>query len=370
MIYQQTMRKPFKVIPVALFIFLSGLYSCSEKNPDREEKQGYILPDSLLKTIEIDTVGSSKVFNSLTLTGKVDFNEDRVLKIYPAISGQVSDIRVMPGDYVKKGQTLALLKSVEMAGFSNDYTLAKSNLSLAKKSLDAASDMYKSGLASQRDELAARESFNQALSALQKAQRVLDLNGGSMNGVYVVKAPIEGFIVEKQINNNMMIRPDNATGLFTISDLKDVWVMANVYESNIANVKSGDSVQVTTLSYPGKIFRGKVDKILNVLDPTNKVMKLRIVLPNTGYLLKPEMFASVTVKNTEDKMMTSIPSGALIFDHSQYYVLIYKSPSDITIRPVQVMSTVGDRSFISAGLSQGEKLIGTQALLIYQELNS
>ncbi|HEY4156135.1 MAG TPA: efflux RND transporter periplasmic adaptor subunit, partial [Puia sp.] len=138
----------------------------------------------------------------------------------------------------------------------------------------------------------------------------------------------------------------------------------------ITSVKSGDSVQVTTLSYPGKIFRGKIDKILNVLDPTNKVMKLRIVLPNPGYLLKPEMFASVLVRNTENKKMISIPSRALIFDHSQYYVLIYKSPSDITIRPVQVMNTVGDQSFISGGLTQGEKLIGTQALLIYQELNS
>ena len=370
MIYQKNMRNSSKISSFILLLFITGFCSCAEKQADKDEKQGYMLPDSLLKTIEIDTVGSSRVLNSLTLTGKVDFNEDQVIKIDPVISGQVSDIRVMLGDYVKKGQTLAVLKSVEMAGFSNDYTLAKSNLGLAKKSLDAASDMYKSGLASQRDELAAQESYNQALSTMQKAQRVLNLNGGSMNGDYVVKAPIDGFIVEKQVNNNMMIRSDNATGLFTISDLKNVWVIANVYESNIANVKSGDSVQVTTLSYPEKVFHGKVDKILNVLDPANKVMKLRIVLPNPGYLLKPEMFASVLVRNTGNKMMISVPSSALIFDHSQYYVLVYKSPSDITIRPVQVMNTVGDRSFISAGLSEGERLIGTQALLIYQELNS
>ena len=83
-----------------------------------------------------------------------------------------------------------------------------------------------------------------------------------------------------------MIRSDNSTGLFTISDLKNVWVMANVYESNISFVKMGDSVNITTLSYPGKIFRGKIDKIMNVLDPSNKVMKLRIVLANPGYLVK------------------------------------------------------------------------------------
>lgn len=364
------MKLIYKILPLAFALFSIGLNSCTDKAPLGDEKQGYVLPDSLLKTIEIDTVTSSKVLNSLTLTGKVDFNEDQVIKIYPVISGLVSDIKVMLGDYVKKGQPLANIKSVEMAGYSNDFSMAKSNLEIAKKTLDATNDMYKSGLASQRDQLAAQENDNQAVSALQKAQRVLTLNGGSLNGDYVVRSPIEGFVVEKQVNNNMMIRTDNATGLFTISDLKNVWVMANVYESNIANVKTGDSVQVTTLSYPGKIFHGKVDRIMNVLDPSNKVMKLRIVLPNPGYLLKPEMFASVVVRNTENKKMISIPFRDLIFDHSQYYVLVYKSQSDISIRPVQVMNTVGDRSFISEGLTEGEKLIGTQPLLIYQELNS
>jgi cobalt-zinc-cadmium efflux system membrane fusion protein len=364
------MKLLYKKISPALLLFCFGLHSCTDKAKASDEKQGYVLPDSLLKTIEIDTVTTSKVLNSLNLTGKVDFNEDQVIKIFPPISGLVSDIKVMLGDYVKKGQTLAEIKSVEMAGYSNDFSMAKSNLEIAKKTLDATNDMYKSGLASQRDQLTAQENYNQALSSLQKAERVLTLNGGSLNGDYTVKSPIDGFVVEKQVNNNMIIRTDNATGLFTISDLKNVWVMANVYESNIANVKMGDSVQVTTLSYPGKIFQGKVDRIMNVLDPSNKVMKLRIVLPNPGYLLKPEMFASVVVRNTENKKMISIPFRDLIFDHSQYYVLVYKSPSDISIRPVQVMNTVGDCSFISEGLTEGEKLIGTQPLLIYQELNS
>ena len=109
---------------------------------------------------------------------------------------------------------------------------------------------------------------------------------------------------------------------------------------------------------------------MNVLDPSNKVMKLRIVLGNPGYLLKPEMFASVVVNTTENKKMISIPFRALLFDHSQYYVLVYKSSSDITIRPVHVLNTVADRSFISEGLTEGERLIGTQVLLIYQALNN
>jgi cobalt-zinc-cadmium efflux system membrane fusion protein len=354
-----------------ILFFLATIFSaCNDKSPVEESKKGYVLPDSLLKTIEIDSVVNSRVMNTLTLTGKVDFNEDNVIKLFPIISGQVSDIKVMLGDYVKQGQVLAVIKSPDMAGYSNDFTMAKSNLEIARKNMDATNDMYKSGLASQKDLITAQQGYNQAQSTYEKSQRVLNLNGGSLTGEYTLKSPINGFVVDRQVNNNMLIRSDNSTALFTISDLKNVWVMANVYESNITNVKMGDSVNITTLSYPGKIFRGRIDKVMNVLDPSNKVMKLRIVLANPGYLLKPEMFASVVVNTTENKNMVSIRSRALIFDHSQYYVLVYKSPSDITIRPVQVQNTVGDRTYISEGLVEGERLIGTEALLIYQELNS
>jgi membrane fusion protein, heavy metal efflux system len=364
------MQVQYRFTLVAVSLIILSFFSCKDNSAPSEDKKGYTMPDSLLKTIEIDTVSNSRVLNTLTLTGKVDFNEDNVIKIYSPISGQASEIKVMTGDYVKQGQALAVIKSSDMAGYSNDYVTTKSNVDIARKNMEATDDMYKSGLASQRDQLTAQEGYNQAVSSFEKAKRVLNLNGGSMSGEYPVKSPINGFVVDRQVNNNMMIRSDNATGLFTISDLKNVWVMANVYESNISFVKMGDSVNITTLSYPGKIFRGKIDKIMNVLDPSNKVMKLRIILSNPGYLLKPEMFASVVVNTSDNKKMLSIPSRTLIFDHSQYYVLVYKSPSDITIRPVQVLNTVGDRAYISEGLTVGERLIGTQALLIYQELNS
>jgi len=360
---------PFIITSSALlFLALSGCSSGVET--PSAEKEKFVLPDSLARTIRIDSVVNSRVVTSITLTGKVTFNEDNVAKIYPLVSGTISDIRVMLGDYVGKGQTLALIRSGEMAGYSNDLVTAETNVNVAKKNLDATRDMYKSGLASARDSIAAQAAYDQSAAALRKAQQVLQLNGGNLNGQYEVKTPISGFVVEKQATNNMALRPDNSSNLFTISDLKNVWVIANVYESSISIIKTGDSVNVSTLSYPGKIFKGKVDKIMNVLDPTNKVMKVRIVLANPGYQLKPEMFANVMLNNTENQRMLCIPSTALIFDHSQYYVLVYKSPSDITIRAVQVESTIGDKTYISGGLSEGEKVIGTQALLIYQELNS
>ena len=230
--------------------------------------------------------------------------------------------------------------------------------------------MLKSGLASLTDSLSAEATYLQAKSELNRINRVLKINGGSTAGEFQVKSPISGFIVEKNVNNNTTIRADNSNSMFTISDLKSVWVWANVYESNITAIKLGDMVSVSTLSYPGKIFKGRVDKIMNVLDPTNKVMKVRVALDNNDYLLKPQMFANVTVTNPENRQSICISSKALIFDHSQYYVLVFNSSKDVRIAPVQIISTNGDKTYIAAGLQEGEKIIASQTILIYDALNS
>jgi membrane fusion protein, heavy metal efflux system len=342
--------------------------SDAEKKSD--EKQKYIIPDSILKTILIDTVQKCQLVNAITLTGQVDFNQDHVVKIYPLISGNIQGIQAVLGDYVKEGQVLGVIKSSEMAGYSNDLVNAESNLGIAAKNLEKTKDMYKSGLASLTDSLSAEVTYQQAQSELNRINRVLSVNGGNTKGEFLVKAPLSGFLVEKLVNNNTTIRPDNGNNLFTISDLKNVWIWANVYESNISTIHMGDNVDVTTLSYPGKIFKGKIDKIMNVLDPTNKVMKVRVALENPDYLLKPQMFASVTVTNKENKQAICIPSRALIFDHSQYYVLNYKSKSDVQITPVQVINTIGEKTYISSGVTEGDRVIGSQAILIYTALNS
>jgi cobalt-zinc-cadmium efflux system membrane fusion protein len=370
-------RQKFDTLKNALTVMIISaslsFQACENNNAntikaDADNKK-ITLPDSLIKHLQVQTVQSTALINSITLTGKVAFNDENVIKIYPLVSGNAQDIKMMLGDYVQKGQALATIRSSEMAGYSSDLITARTNLALAKKNMDATEDMSKSGLVSAKDLLAAQSGYEQAKAALEKAERILQINGGNTNGEYIVKSPINGFIVEKFVNNNMAIRADNGTNLFTISDLKNVWVMANVYESSIADIKTGENVQITTLSYPGKVFTGKIDKIMNALDPANKVMRVRIVLANPGYLLKPEMFTSITVHAKENKKMPGIPSSALIFDNNQYYVLIYKSTYDITIRPVQVASVVDDTTYIAEGLTDGERIITDQSLLIYQELN-
>jgi cobalt-zinc-cadmium efflux system membrane fusion protein len=369
------MRHLLKVSCFSSFIFLftGSLYlqSCSaDANKTADNKEKYVISDSLFKTLKIDTVDKCQLVNAITLTGQVDYNQDNEVKIFPMISGNVQDVKVALGDYVKQGQVLGIITSSEMAGYSRDLSTAETNVAVTKKNLEATQEMAKSGLSSQLDVLAAQTAYEQAQAELSRSNRVLSVNGGSKDGEYVIKAPISGFIVDKSITNNMTIRSDNATDLFTISDLKNVWVWANVYESDIDKVHLGDAVDITTLSYPGKIFKGKVDKVMNVLDPTNKVMKIRVVLTNDNYALKPQMFASVTVTSKVNSDAICIASGAIIFDNSQNYVLVYNNDSDIQIKQVQVINAIGDRTYISSGVNPGDKLVASQALQIYSALNN
>jgi membrane fusion protein, heavy metal efflux system len=359
-----------QLLALLLLCSVIAFSSCEDKDKKPEADKGYVIPDTVMKDLKIDTVGMSQLVNAVTLTGKVGTNDDNVIPVYSLVSGNVSDVKVLLGDNVTAGQTLAVVRSQEMAQYSSDLLNAQTNLAIAQKNLEKTTDMFKSGLASVPDTLAAAVQLQQAKAELDRVNRVLKINGGNTQGEFEVRAPISGFIVQKGVNNNMTIRGDNSTSLFTISDLKNVWIQANVYESNISLIHQGENVDVTTIAYPGKVFKGKIDKVMNVLDPTSKVMKVRVVLPNPDYLLKPEMYASITVTEKENTECLSVPSSAVIFDHSQNFVLVFHSRSEVTITPVQVISAVGEKTFIKTGVTQGEKIVSSQAILIYNALNS
>lgn len=362
-----------KWLPVALLVYsIWALASCSPKDSttDNEERAPYEIPAPVMKSLVIDTVKMANITSSIKFNGIVDFNTDKVANIFPLVSGNVQDVMVKQGDYVKAGQVLGIIKSAEIANYNAALINAETNVKLNESLYNRQVEMAKSGLASQIDVTTAKVNYQQALAAKIAAEKVLSVNGNNKQGVYQIKSPIDGFIVQKNITNGMSIRADNGNTLFTISDLKDVWVQANVYEANINKVHEGDEVEVTTLTTPDKVYKGKIDRLMNTLDPTNRVMKMRVVLPNTDYALKPQMFANVTVNNDLDKQAIAIPSSAVVFDHSQYYVLIYKSPKDVQIRSVDVISTNGNKTYIKSGLVPGEHVIGSQTILIYSALNS
>jgi cobalt-zinc-cadmium efflux system membrane fusion protein len=362
------MKREAIIVGLSAIIFLAA---CKEqKKPDAENKQ-VCITDSLAKMIVMDTVKMSTIKNELALSGQVSFDDNHVVKIYPFSSGQVVDVKVSLGDRVSAGQSLATIKSADVAGNYSDLSSAKSDIAITKRQFSQTEYLYKNGIASERDYTEAQENYNKALAADRKIQQQISINGhGSTNaaGEYVLKAPTSGYIVERTANPGSFIRQDNAASLFTISDMKDVWIWANVFESDISKVKKGYDAQITTLAYPGKVFHGKVNDLNSVLDPDSKVMKVKITLPNTNMLLKPQMFTNVTITNTEAQRSVSIPAAAIIFDSSKNYVVVYKDKCHLEVREVSVIKTVDSISYIASGLKPGEILISKNQLLLYNAL--
>lgn len=356
---------------IVSFSLLVFLVSCEHKKEEVAQKKSVCITDSLAKVISIDTVKTTSMQDELTLSGEVSFDDNRVVKVFPFSSGQVSDVKVSLGDRVNKGQVLAIMRSADVAGNYSDLSATKSDLSIAKRQLDQTEYLYKNGISSERDYTEAKENFNKAQSANRKIQDQLSINGHgntSASGQYVIKAPESGYIVEKGVTSGSFIRSDNAASMFTISDMKDVWIWANVFESDISKVKDGYAAKVSTLAYPGKFFMGKVNAVSSVLDPDNKVMKVKITLPNPNMLLKPEMFTSVIVSNNEPTRSVTVPASSVIFNDSRNFVVVYHSKCNLQVREVTVIKTVDNVSYISSGLKAGEKLVSKNQLLLYDAL--
>ncbi len=348
------------------------LAACSnDAVPAVVKKEKLCVSDSLAMLIHLDTASEGNVTDELKLSGEVSFNDNKVVKVFPFSSGQVTQVNVSVGDHVQKGQVLAVIKSAEVAGNYSDLSSSGNDVAIARKQMDNEESLYKNGIASEREYLEAKENYNKALSATNKVKALIAINGGghtSAGGVYVLTAPMTGYVVEKKMNQGGFIRNDNSDNLFTIGDISDVWVWANVYESDIAKVKEGYAAKVTTLAYPDTVFTGVVDKVNQILDPVTKVMKIRVRLANPGMRLKPEMFANIIIENREGRKTVMIPSEGIVKDNGKNFVIIYHDRCNLERREVNVLKTVGGMDYIISGISAGETLVGANQILLYNAL--
>lgn len=359
--------------PLLLIALTAGhlfLQSCSKEHTEaKETPAAFCLTDTLMHQLALDTVRVDQVQNELRLSGKVTYNEDRMVKVYPLVGGNVEDLKVELGDYVQKGQVLAVIRSSEIADFENQLISAQSNLSVAQKNLDVSEDMFKSGLSSEKEVVTARRELQKAEGELNRIREVLRIYGVGKSSLYTVKAPISGFVVEKNVSENMQFRSDNTGNLFTISDLDEIWTIANVYESDINKIKIGYEADITTVAYPDKVFKGHIDKAFNALDPESRVMKVRIKMKNTNFELKPEMFTTVIIRYAEDKKMLQVPSEDVIFDKNRTYVMVYHDRCQVETRPVEVYQRADQTAYILRGLQAGERILSRNKLLVYDALN-
>ncbi|MEI8004970.1 MAG: efflux RND transporter periplasmic adaptor subunit [Bacteroidota bacterium] len=365
--------KQFKGVKFLILLLATAFaWGCGGREEKTGQENQEMLGDVLSKLIQLDTVKIEEVRNEILLTGKITFDENHLARISPMSGGMIESMKVEVGDHVKKGQVLAVIRSIETAEYSNQYTTALSNCEIARKNAELTQEMYKNGLSSEKDYLTSQQELVKANGELRRIKEIFSIYGDETAKNYTVRAPIDGIVVERNATQDMVFRvEDGQNALFTVADLKYVWAVGNVTESDIPDVQPGYLARVTTVSYPDRVYDGTISRIMNVIDSTSKVMKVRIELANPDYLLKPEMFANITVYYKEGKKsMACIPSESIIFDKNRYFVMVFHGKGHVETREVEVYHPVGGRTYIESGLKPGELVVCKNALVVYNALNS
>ncbi|MFN8357709.1 MAG: efflux RND transporter periplasmic adaptor subunit [Spirosomataceae bacterium] len=359
-------RHSFFAVPFVLVMLLA----CNKPEATSETQNVSVLSESLQKRLQLATATQEDVQSQLQLTGKVSAYEEKLVKVAPLVDGIIERLNANLGDYVKMGQTLAVIKSADAASAENDLNDAATTLSTNEKNLSVAKDMAHLGLASQKDVILAENELKRAQGSVKRAEEVTSLYG-IKNSLYTMKSPISGYVIEKNTNISNQLSYDNAqTGAFyTIADLSVVQVWANVYESDIAKIRLGQEVQIKILAFPNRVFTGKIDKIQDMIDPDTRTMRVRISIPNKDIALKPEMFAQVTVNFGEGTQMVSVPTDAVVFDNNRSYVVVYRADKHVENREVQVYRSAGNKTYIQAGLKPGEQVLMSDQLIVFNSLN-
>jgi len=356
------------------WIFLSIAFATNScKNPPAEVQSkptNFCLTEDFKKKVGFYEVTTQPIVEKFHLNGSVETNPDRVLNFISLVSGIITNTYFSIGDEIEKGQVLAELRSTELTSMQSEQKSLKSQLQVAAKQLQSTKSMFENGISSEKDLLEAQSELDVLQSELERVTNNLNLFSPSEEqGIFQIKSPVSGIITDKRIAEGTQISAEGDP-LFTISNLDEIWVMANVYASNIRNIDKGMTAEILTHSYPGLILNGTVSVISQVLDMESKVLKARIVLKNPELKLKPGMLVDVYLEKDSTGITEAVPIGNLIFDSNQYFALVYRNDCSIEIRNIDVLSKNGLLAYIKSGITAGDQILSTNNLLVYEQLKN
>jgi cobalt-zinc-cadmium efflux system membrane fusion protein len=347
-------------------------FGCTSPKPENQKTELaiYCLDEDFKQKTSFENPVIQNVTEGIPLTGVVESNPDKVVHFVSLISGIISNTSFSLGDKVKKGQVLAELRSTELSNMQAELKNLESQIKVAENKLQAAQSMFDDGISSQRDLMEAQSALNILQSEKLKITTNLNLYSASAaKGVFQIKAPASGIITAKSISAGTQIAAEGES-LFTISDLSEVWVMVNIYTSNVPHIKEGMTVDINTLSYPDEVFKGKITSISQVYDQEARVLKARVVLPNSDLKLKPGMLVDVIALKTLNTEAISIPANSVVFDDNQNFVIVYKSDCELEIRKVEILAKSNGITFIQNAIDVNEKVVSKNQLLIYEQLKN
>ncbi|MCD8042149.1 MAG: efflux RND transporter periplasmic adaptor subunit [Tannerellaceae bacterium] len=344
------------------------LTACSGNNETGNETAGGQLNRSFLTQVKTVEATESAHETEMTLTGKVVSDPDKTVSYTPLVSGVVERTYFSLGDKVKKGQTLMDIRSTELSALESDLITQETELKIAQREWKTAQSMYQDGLLSERELLEAEGQVKQAEAVLAKTKADISVFGVSKGrGTFSVIAPMDGYIITKSVSAGSTVSAENEPA-FTIAGLESVWIIANVYASNLSFVREGMDAFVSALSYPGEQFPGKISSLSQVFDPEDKALKARIVMDNPQLKLKPEMSVVIRLKEEYPSKKVAVPSEAVIFDNDIYFIVVAGSDDDFSFRRVTPVGHHAGTTFLANGIQAGERVVVKNQLLIYSEL--
>ena len=355
-----------------LLILLSILFfiGCKEQEKiENIENNKYCLDENNRGNVGIWTLNKEKVIQQIHLTGSIEANPDRVVHFVSLVDGIISKTYFSLGDVVEKDQVLAELKSTELSALQSELNRIINQIEIAKIDLSAQEQMFEDGISSNKEWIEAKSHLEILKAEKQRIESNLNLFSASPNkNAFLIKAPSAGIITTKNINSGSTVT-NNGEILFSISDLKNVWAMANVYTTEIADIKTGMPIELKTLSYFNEKFEGKIDVVSQVLDDDARVLKARIVLENPEFKLKPGMLADITVLKESKTEAIAIPTSAIIFFDNKNYVLVHHDDCHIEKREIQLLTESNGKAYIENGLNENEKILTQNHLLIFEEIS-
>jgi cobalt-zinc-cadmium efflux system membrane fusion protein len=345
--------------------------SFSANTSTADTAQLFTLPQEQLAHVQVVTIAPTTLTRTLRLTGAVAYNAFKTTPVITQVGGPVSRILVVPGQQVKEGQPMLDVSSPDYSQLLDAYLKAADSFRLADKNWVRAQDLYQHHAIAQRDLEQAESDRNQAqadLNAAEQGMKILgiknpaDLAKAPSSALIPVLAPIAGEVVERLVSPGQVVQAGQ-TQAFTISDLSTVWVLANVYQTDLAAIRSGDDVVVQNDAYPGT-FHGRISYVSPALDPNTRTLQARIVVDNPGERLKRDMYCTVMVTAGSIANAIVVPDSAVLRDDNNQPFVYLATGNQFGRRDVDIGQSLNGRTQILKGLSPGERVVGDGSLFL------
>ena len=345
--------------------------SYASRASSSETPRLFTIPEDQMSHVEVVTVQPTTLTRTLRLTGAVAYNAFATTPVISQVGGPVTRILVVPGQHVRKGEPMLEVSSPDYSQLLDAYLKAADASRLSEKNYARAQDLYQHHAIAQRDLEQAESDRNQAradLNAAEEGMKILGIkNPGELanapSAQIPVLAPISGEVVERLVSPGQVVQAGQ-TQAFTISDLSTVWVLANVYQADLAYVHSGEDVSVQTDAYPGA-FHGRISYISPALDPNTRTLQARVVVDNPGEKLKRDMYCTVTVTAGKVANAIAVPNASVLHDeNNQPFVYVAVGANQFGRREVETGASENGLTQILKGLSPGDKVVGDGSLFM------